>query len=82
MVPTGIGGSGSTRWCRGQYLRYNATYSNVYPARSVACHELAHTMGLQHNYHSGASGDSCTTTSPPIPDYLSEHDVNHLKSNY
>lgn len=53
---TGVGyrtpGQSTTRWCRGQILRFNGSYSADYDttgeARALACHELGHTVGLRH----------------------------------
>lgn len=47
------------RWCIGQVLRYNGSYASNFTTttmkRSLACHEMGHTVGLQHY----ASSTSC-----------------------
>ena len=78
---TGTGGAGSTRWCRGQILRYNGwfdgtSYDTLSWRRSVACHELGHTVGLRH-----AVGDCMTTGATPHT-FLSSHSEGHINGYY
>lgn len=46
------GGSGTTRWCYGQYLRFNLSYPSLFDTsderRDISCHEFGHTVGLRH----------------------------------
>lgn len=81
---TGVGGSDPNRWCRGQVVRFNSTYrDDLYTdarRRTLACHEIAHTVGLRHsNYKS-----SCVYT--PIESSwstrLTTEDQDHINSYY
>lgn len=72
-----------TRWCRPQRFYYNTYYEAGYfptdnAKRYIACHELGHTIGLQHP----ASGErtvtcmtSATITPKYVPTYTTTSDV-------
>ena len=82
---TEVGGSHPSRTCRGQYLRYNATYAATDFAtetgrRHITCHEMGHTVGLRHR----TTNDSCiTNTWPnPLPTTLAAHDIAHINAQY
>lgn len=79
---TGTGGSHPNRWCRGQILRYNASYAGSLDTegerRSVACHEIGHTVGLRHT----AVADSCMSNGVLFPTALNAHDISHINSQY
>jgi hypothetical protein len=88
---TGIGGSGSTRWCRGQILRFNGSYESqwinaAWAREGLACHELGHTVGLRH----AGSGSGCLTHPTPYNNlflfyqnsYLRQEDKDHINANY
>jgi hypothetical protein len=80
---SGTGGSGSSVWCRGQYLRFNSAYEGYLGNRIVACHELGHTVGLKHNTHpAGETYDSCMRTSPVLDRYSSHERYDHINSTY
>lgn len=86
---TGIGYKDSfdpeTRWCRGQILRFNATWNDLYnydthAERYLACHELGHTVGLRHT-----SLNSCMRTNVPLSlanENLLSHEIGHLNVWY
>lgn len=88
---TGIGtrnASPETRWCRGQYLRFNgnAVVRNDYFATGLrteflACHELGHTIGLRHRNVDG----SCLATfgaGALRQETLAPHDRLHVNAWY
>lgn len=82
---TGTGGVGVHRWCRGQYMRFNANYEtqlNTQRARrALACHELGHTVGLRHT----TADNSCMTTiyhPRDMPTGLNNHDRDHINGHY
>lgn len=77
---SGVGGSGTSRWCRGQILRYNATYQNYAVGSQIACHELGHTIGLRHRTTTG----SCMYTYGDIlaANTLDSHDISHVEAGY
>lgn len=87
---SGIGGTGSNRWCRGQYLRFNASWEPTYSGEEneMACHELGHTVGLTHNTHNYAGQpetyDSCMRTDlGSFPSFYSVHETaTHINGNY
>lgn len=78
------GGSHPNYYCMDQELRYNYTYSADFDTlterRSVACHELGHTLGLRHPAAATNLG-SCMHNG--TNDYgLTQHDINHLSAQY
>lgn len=88
---TGIGGSGATRWCRGQIVRFNGSYESrwinaAWAREGLACHELGHTVGLRH----ADSGSGCLTHPAPYNTaylfyqnpYLRQHDKDHVNASY
>ncbi len=86
---TGTGGSHPLMWCRGQILRYNtatASYHNTLTKRrNLACHELAHTVGLRHwDPQHGSSAASCTYSYTDVgPAHLTDHERNqHINPWY
>ena len=44
----------------------------------MACHEMGHTVGLQHTSNS----NSCMEATGYTPLDLSNHDVDHINGNY
>jgi hypothetical protein len=82
------------RWCRGQVLRYNTHFRklvdgpNVRPPekrierrRALACHEMGHTVGLQHPDTSGTKScmvrgslDAGTSLTPAEIKSINDHD--------
>lgn len=81
-------GSHPKRTCYGQQVFFNYDWWNVYYSSEtfrqwIICHELMHTLGLRH-----AGGATCLRT--PLPPgtpqpaypYLSQHDKDHLNSEY
>lgn len=84
---TGVGGgTGTQRWCRGQYLRFNSFYEGLANGRSLACEEIGHTVGLRHRNHpDNDTYLSCMGVSPTYGevDYYSYHEItNHINPNY
>ena len=75
-------GSDPNRWCFGQELRYNLTYADYYDTSGerawIACHELGHTIGLNHV----GTTNSCLRLNYNGTTLLSPHDVSHVNSNY
>lgn len=75
------GGSGTSRWCYGQDLRFNLSYSEWYDSalerQFVSCHEFGHTVGLRHTTDTGSCLNSTNATTA-----LSAHDVNHINAVY
>lgn len=89
---TGTGGTGADRWCRGQILRYNAFYEDVWvdtnaARRGLACHEMGHTLGLRHDPN---SSNGCMRTNPRqnssgdyyYQNWLLNHDEAHIEDAY
>jgi hypothetical protein len=83
------GGSGYYRWCRRQLLRFDPTRANGEDCLAdpscmgwIACHELGHTLGLQHpgTYPNENSSSRVTCMEyagqPGNPD---AHDREHLE---
>jgi len=63
-----------TRWCRPQRFYYNTYYEAGYfptdnPKRYIACHELGHTIGLQHPA-AGEPTATCMTSATITPKYV------------
>ena len=72
-----------TRWCRPQILQFNRTYeASKYPTttnkRAVACHELGHTVGLQHT----TSTTSCMRSGNQTVTTTNSHDRAHIADYY
>jgi hypothetical protein len=63
----------------GQFgLRYDTSDTNGFTAQrreSLACHELAHTVGLRHRAGGCLVSDASAA-------HLTTHDVNHINNNY
>lgn len=83
---TGTGGSHPNRWCRGQILRYNSSYTTtqLYTEalrRRVACHEIGHTAGVNHETN---ALDTCMNPAWIVPTQtnLNNHDRSHINSYY
>nr|MDT0661642.1 matrixin family metalloprotease [Micromonospora sp. DSM 115978] len=79
---TGTGGSHPNRWCRGQILRYNSSHPIFWAdearRRSVACHEIGHTVGLRHT----TDDTSCMFNGSVYPQALNAHDRAHINNRY
>lgn len=80
------GGTDPAHWCRPQVVAYNMTHptqwwTNSYSRIGVACHELAHTLGLCHRSSADAS---CMVDPPNESDetQLDGHDADHLNTQY
>lgn len=80
---TGLPGVRYHMWCRPQRIYYQAYPEandcwNYGPCRRwLACHELGHTLGLQHS----ANSATCMYT-VGYPDTLNAHDKEHLEDCY
>jgi hypothetical protein len=73
------------RWCKGQTLKYNywagyAPFWNDAPSRDyLACHEMGHTVGLQHWWDAG----TCMYPDwPDGPTVLHQYDKNEINWYY
>lgn len=70
--------------CYGQdlYINLYSGYSYGFDSQSERiaqfCHELGHTVGLQHT----TGYTTCMNTGNISTGYLSSHDVSHLNANY
>lgn len=71
-------GSHPDRVCSVQWVRFNEFYSP--PATRIACHEIAHSVGLRHTNASA----SCVkrTADGGTSSTLSAHDRSHLDNEY
>jgi hypothetical protein len=74
------GGSGRREWCRPQLIMYNLSQTEYFfngssRRRMIACHELGHTLGLQHR--SGSCMYRLANTSETIP----QHEIDHLEDD-
>lgn len=110
---SGIGyytaGVSTTRWCRGQIIRFNWTAVvglaalgevDISPGGTepglalddfsdyIACHELAHTVGLNHNSNTWTctnyeyAGLTLAGFNDGFAPYLNSHDKNHINARY
>ncbi|MFT3887818.1 MAG: hypothetical protein QM713_06615 [Arachnia sp.] len=76
---SGASGSHPNMKCGQQWVRLNTAYTP--PSASIlACHELAHTVGLRHV----TSGSTCVIQyiSSSTPNTLSAHDIAHINAQY
>ena len=71
-----IFGSHPSQRCQIQWVRINQFYSPS-PSR-IACHELAHTVGLKHT----TDDNSCVYTINLPSGSLTTHDKAHINANY
>jgi hypothetical protein len=87
------GGTNPNRWCHGQTLQYNLNATVAYGSdtqmerRSRACHELGHTVGLQHTSNDASCmqryhEDGWMDPGPNRSTTLSNHDENHINGYY
>ena len=76
------GGSYPSRWCKPQNLNLNISYSAVYDTqterRSIACHELGHTLGLQH----APDWSTCMYDGYYVSTWINAHEVDHINAQY
>jgi predicted Zn-dependent protease len=87
MLPAGTcgdeatyGGSDPDRWCRPQDIQLNTHYSPSASAKkSIACHELGHTLGLRHSVQVGVS---CMRDGEWTQQGYSPHDSTMLAGQY
>ncbi|MFT3887357.1 MAG: hypothetical protein QM713_04235 [Arachnia sp.] len=71
--------------CEQHYLFFDTDYmgpQSTTNERSLACHELGHTIGLLHrNNQTGVTG-GCMPSSVNGLTRLTDHDIAHITSNY
>jgi hypothetical protein len=63
------------------YPKATTCWGDKYCRRHYACHELGHTLGLQHTSDIN-NPDSCMSYSPTDPGVLRNHDEEHLIDCY
>ena len=78
------GGSGRYRWCQPQLIMYNLSRTGYFfnggsRRRMIACHELGHTLGLQHTSATASCMEKDANTSETI---RQNHEVPHLEDLY
>lgn len=75
------GGTDPNRWCKPQYFKWElntqGSWGTTFKRRYVACHELGHTLGLQHTTNSASCLYQSATSNA-----LTQHDIDHLNSAY
>lgn len=80
---TGLNNIRYHMWCKPHIIIYqdnsyaNNCWSNGACRKWLACHELGHTLGLQHS----TTETTCMTTSAQT-DVLNAHDIGHLEDCY
>lgn len=91
QIGASFGETGKNEWCRPQFIYLNNYYEdsewNVSGAKRkwLACHELGHTLGLQHPeaFHAQHYDDSCMRPDlVPGPADLWGFDIEHLEDCY
>lgn len=79
------GHSHGHNWCKPQLLRWNlyyaANYSTADQRKAIACHELGHTMGLQHTSDTASCMKDPPTTTP-LATSPTQHDKDRLNEHY
>lgn len=77
------GGSGRYRWCQPQFIFYNLSRTGYFSTgsrrRMIACHEMGHTIGLQHTTANASCMEVDANTSETI---RQDHEVPHLENLY
>lgn len=70
----------NSRWCRGQYARFNATIQGRYDGKvyAMVAHELGHTIGLRHRDDQAGFMES----EDPLGTSFTAHDQGHMNSAY
>lgn len=77
------GGSGRWEWCQPQLIMYNLSQTDYFSTqqrrRMIACHEMGHTLGLQHRQDEPTTCmHKLANKSTTIP----QHDIGHLEYMY
>ncbi|HEX5040515.1 MAG TPA: matrixin family metalloprotease [Candidatus Limnocylindria bacterium] len=74
------GGANPDHWCQQQWMRFNLTYTTYFDdtasRNSTACHELGHTLGLNHG--PATTGSCMTANTPNGSTTIDAHDVAHI----
>jgi predicted Zn-dependent protease len=71
--------------CRHGHVIYNQSYSHTYSKRkSVACHEVGHSVGLAHGANDTVSGIDygCMAAGPEWEPVYRTHNIYHINGWY
>lgn len=77
------GGSGRWEWCKPQLIMYNLSRTGYFfngktRRRMIACHEMGHTLGLQHT----TADSSCMEVDANTNTTIRQHEIDHLEYLY
>lgn len=77
------GGSGRWEWCQPQLIMYNLSQTDYFSTQSrrrmIACHEMGHTLGLQHRQTLPAT---CMHKNADTSTTIPQEEIGHLEYLY